>query len=124
MMDFNFNKQQLLEKLKSRRVWAKALDAKLLAQHKKEEEAALKKYRNELRAALKQTYKQLINKGNWRGIYLNQPPCPRLVCTMLETAVKAIELDGTKRYHITATGHLKDVHYLLTYDENVKTTAC
>lgn len=121
-MDLSFSKKNLLAALESRRAWAVAFDKKQKIEHKKAEQAALKKYRAELRKALKQTYAQA--KKAWRGPGIDHLECPKSMVTVLDDSLSIINLDGRARYTITDTGHFKHVHYLLTHNENIKPSVC
>lgn len=146
------SKAALLAALEARRPWAKKLDAAAVAKHKRDEQEALKAWKQGLRAALKQcqtavrerlamdyeTAKEnpwrqhwrnnepMIGRGtSWRDApELSRPSCPRPTLQKLETSIAQVTASEQERYSIRAHGHYDDLHYLLTYDENAKPDVC
>lgn len=122
-MDLHFSKKALIAALEARKSWAKALDKKAAIKHKKEETRALAIFHAKLKVALKWDYKK-AKESRYSYLTLDGVECPKSMTSQLEQALKWITTDGTTRYTITSAGHMRNVHYLLTHDENLKPDVC
>lgn len=150
-MNFSFSKEKLLAALEARRAWAIALDKKQAAEHTAAEKKALLQFRanvkgeakrvqqeikQKCKAALAANYKEAKDASNYRGrfsgsvsnMHLDRgivwPQCPKSTVQKLDQVIAWITTDGRKRYKFGPNGEMRDVHYLLTYDETLKPDVC
>jgi hypothetical protein len=124
-MDIRMKRDEMLAALEARRSWAKALDAKNEAKHKLEEKAFFKRFRENLRAAIKWDYETA--RKNWFSVdrVQGRPTCPSSTEAQLDHAIRQVTADSRK--HLVAREQPRGadrLHYLLTHDETVKANVC
>ena len=123
MATLRFTKDQLIEALEARREWAQQLDAANLAKHQAEEKAALAKFRQECKEALKWDYQTA--KSNWFRVgKVDRPHCPSSLVASLDRHLNQVKASYQTRYTISESGGWSQVHHLLTHDETIKTEMC
>ena len=123
MATLRFTKDQLIEALEARREWARRIDADNLANHQKEEKAALAKFKQGCRDALKWDYQTA--KENWFQVErVNRPRCPNSLEANLDRQLSQVKASCQIRYTINDRGSWSEVHHLLTHDETIKAEMC
>ena len=118
-------RQALIHALEARRPWAKGIDRARIAAHREAEKAALTKYRDQCRAALKKSYADLKAEDSYDNqIRFKAPKCPLLVEPDLDRVLAALGLSQQETFTIDGGGTWDTAHWLLTHDEDAKRSAC
>lgn len=129
MSTLRFNRDELIESLEARRSWAERLDAKQKLEHHKAERAYLASFRAACREAAKWDYQTAklnrfeVFRDHW-GSRQHQPSCPSSVVASLDRYLNQIRASRQKSFLVSESGNWSPVHYLLTYDETIKSEMC
>lgn len=127
MTPIRFNKKQdFIDALTERRgIWAK-WDAAQLAQHKQDEKAALAKFREDCRAAVKLSYRELMgeadeygyhrNRHRLRSVHLEAPSCPVPEVRYLDNILAGLEATRQQQFTVTRNGQWSKAYTFLTKD--------
>lgn len=119
MPSLHFKREELLAALEARLPWAKALDAKNLAKHQRDERSYEKAFRAACKeamkwdcAAIKRHYGIIMPRNN-----RSAPSCPLSVVVKLERAIQFVRDDRRKTCSLSSRGEWSAVYWLLTYNE-------
>lgn len=124
MATISITREELLAKLNDAKARAERHDAATAKAHKKDEAAALAKFREKLREALKWDYGTATKKLEWRGVELKRPTCPLRQASRIELAIKQVEMDGRKRFNLKTTTDWINAASWLPESERPKASVC
>jgi hypothetical protein len=125
MATISISREELLAKLAQAKVKADREDAKAAARHEKEEQAALKRFRDQLREALKWDYKTTKQNYFRVGSRNDFPSCPMRHATRIEIAIEQIKLDTRKgRFHLNENSDWYKAAMWLPESERPKASVC
>lgn len=96
-MNISMTRAALLEKLNERLAAAQIEDKRLAKEHKVAEADVLKKFKENIRTALKWDY-EAAKKNNFEACirYQDRPSCPRLHATEIARVIRCINFDTRK----------------------------
>lgn len=120
-------RQDFIDALEARRPWAEAIDKANLAAHRKAEQAALKKFRDDCRRLAKLSYAELKARSRQyirNSATFDPPSCPDSVVGKLDQALAALRWTRQERFTVDDTGQWRAAHWLLTYDETAPRDLC
>jgi hypothetical protein len=99
MATISMSRDELLAKLLEAKARADQDDARKAAAHAKEEQAALMKFRERLKAAMKWDYETAKKSYSVR---LDSPSCPSRSARPIELAITQVKLDSRKgRFYLS-----------------------
>ncbi len=138
MGEIRIGRDDLIARLEARRVEFRKYDTERMAEHKKAEAAALKLFRERLRAAAKWTYADLkahgfkasiSTSGPWdsatdRRLPAEVPTCPESLERKLDHALRPVMASPQARYILADAGVHGRLYWLLTHDPNEKPEVC
>lgn len=97
MATISISREELMEKLLEAKRKADKEDAKFAAVHHKQEQAALRAFREVLKSASKWDYKTLKKNGmEVRVPYSRRPSCPRRNAVPIELSIRQLNMDSRK----------------------------
>ena len=113
-MNITMTRENLLSHLETKLKYAEREDARIKAEHERDEQAALEKFRKKLREAIAWDYKTAKRKTERysnNNLQLDAPACPKLQATEIRRVIDCIKLDGRKSgsYEISEKGINDDV---------------
>ena len=114
-------KEALIERLQEQMPAMRARDEKVMAEHRKEEQAALKAFKAALRDMLKWDYETARDNNfqmSWRQRDQFKPSCPMLLAPRVERTLELLAVDRRKRYSLAADGSMSSLYALVTWTEN------
>lgn len=127
-MIISIDKPTLLKNLNEVLKRAIEEDKRLAAEHAKDEQVALKKFRELLKSPMNWDYKKakLVNRYNGKTLQMDAPSCPTLNAPFIRSIIKQIKLDNRKdeRFNIHEN---EDMHKALMWvpeSEKAKSTVC
>lgn len=109
-MTISMNREDLLNSLRERLEAAKAEDRRAAEKHKKDEQAALERFRDKLRKALTWNYHDAKNAGR---VSLDRPSCPMLQANRISEVIRMVKMDTRKRSF--AVREHSDLHAAITW---------
>lgn len=93
MAVITIEKQDLLGMLEDSLSLAQREDEKSLAKHRKDEQAALERFKCELRALLKLDYAKAKKASS---VYFHGPSCPMVKANRIKAAIQQVKIDSRK----------------------------
>lgn len=127
-MNVSMTKESVLNRLSERLAAAEKEDARLLNQHKKDEEKALKDFKEKVMALAKEIQKwdyAKFKEKRYVAIEGNRPSCPRKNATSIAAMIKRVGLDERKApYQISPKSDLWNCLNWMAESERPKTSLC
>lgn len=123
-MHISMTREELMARLTEQLAMAKAEDARRAERHKKDEAAALAKFRAKLKTALGWDYKK-VKEASYRELQMDEPSCPMLEARRFERLILSVKLD-TRQGKFTLSDHA-DLHEAVTWipaSKRPKATVC
>ena len=117
-------KDKLIEHLTERLKLAKAEDALKLAAHRSQEQAALLKFRERLREALKWDYKKAKEYCYRKSISIESPACPSSQAAAIDRELRCVKLDVRKQFTVTPKTELFSAVNWLPEAERPRSSMC
>lgn len=138
MGEIRIGRDDLIARLEARRAMFRKFDTERMAEHKKAEAAALKLFRERLRAASKWTYAELKDHGfrvalstssQWSSVLERRvsgevPTCPESLERKLDHALRPVVASPQARYVISDSGVHGRLYWLLTHDPYEQPEVC
>ena len=122
-MKITMTREALLERLADRLKAAKAEDARLLAEHKKEEAKSLITFRKNLRDAMKWNYETA--KKKYSGVSLDRLSCPMIQANFITRVIASVKLETRKSsFVISENSDIRRAILWVPESEKPKETAC
>jgi hypothetical protein len=116
---------ELLAALEACRSWARKTDRENLREHRAAEKAALKKFHDACREALKWDYETAKGKTQYRDRpHLDTLSCPISQEARLDALIAPVKLSKQTTYTISNDGALRGVYEFLTRDVNDRKDVC
>jgi hypothetical protein len=123
MATISITREELLEKLLAAKAKADREDAKAAAAHEAKEQAALRKFRAELRAAMKWDWKTA--KRKYGRVEFESPSCPARHARHIELAIAQVKMDSRKgRFHLSDQSDWYRAASWLPDSERPKASVC
>jgi hypothetical protein len=124
MATISISREELLAKLNEAKARADKEDAKNAAKHEKDEAAALKRFRDNLREALKWDYPTA--KAKWFRVDVKDvPQCPRRHAHAIEVAIAQVKMDSRKgRFRLADNSDWYRAAMWLPESERPKASVC
>ncbi len=114
-------KEALIERLQAQLPLMEKRDEKVLAEHRKDEQASLKAFRDLLREMLKWDYATARNQGfevPYARTRAFKASCPTMLAPRAKRSLELIAVDHRQRYSLSPDGSMASLYELVTWSEN------
>lgn len=119
MTTINISRVDLIHELEKRRRFVEERDARVTAEHKAAEKAALTRFRQALRDFGKLSYEELLahNKRHWGlNLKFDPPACPVMKINGFERLLASLRLSKQVNVEISPTGKWAEAYSFLMID--------